>query len=254
MHFHFGVAGCGRFTFDCYAVALPEDEYEFYADTYCNTLRPPTCLLESTIFLCELREIPYDFPDNFDANNPIGIDIFGAVGVARDTNVSGSTTTPSTKSTSAFDGDSSGEWALLLAVNYSAQWNAPFSNLRYWEVARWTQPKLRKTGDDMLVLVNVTTNSTVNVTTVAPMLENDTFASSSNSNASAKHVVHTSQQLETLTILEEMLVPSVAGPWRDCVAFPSTAIDLTWCLTNKDAFMTGLDRGIGEYLSDIDDA
>ncbi len=54
-------------------MTLPEYEYEFYANSYCNELKPGACLLTSTTFLCEIRHLDYDPPDNYNANESIGI-------------------------------------------------------------------------------------------------------------------------------------------------------------------------------------
>jgi len=169
---------CG-YSFDCYAVELPDDEYELYANTYCNTLKPTTCLLESTIFLCELRIMPYTPPANYNASSSIGIFV-------------DSTATASNVS----------RYVDLILANYSQVWATPFSTLKYWEVGTWSS-NLRKTGSDLKVA-------------------NDTNSSQ-----------------------PDVWITSPAGSFQACMAVPSTSIDLTWCYTNSEFLMAGLDRGEG---------
>lgn len=176
---------CG-FSSNCYAVELPDEEYQLYANTYCNDLKVISCSVDSTIFLCELRDDAYTPPDTYRANSSIGtyIDL---------TEVNAT------------------EYLLLRQGNYSIEWSTPFSTLEYWEFGNWTLNDPRRTGDDLLVTINAS---------------NGTFKWISNP----------------------------AGSFKDCIATPSTSIEMTWCETNDGSWMIGLDRGEAEYLYDIVDA
>ena len=146
------------------------------------------------------------------------------------------------------------QYAALRAGNYTQVWETPFSNLHYWEAGSWAKGAsphiLRRTGADIYdAISNQTANETQqvrNILCIYLRCMNANFPALPHFLEATRMWVRCGRLIIKIALnIPKQMKPSPEGPFSDCLAVPSTAIKLTWCYTNDDTLMAGLDRGDG---------